>query len=168
MSSAHVTDTRLHQTSIVPLNRERMNFTFRFGKLVVVAALLRTEKGNFRVYEKRKRHGGTLQRKLIESFIFICGSSRRTRPSEGSNFERAARQLMASWGLLSFEALREIVQFHTLAFPWLSCIHLFGDQEAIVQIRLTGNEAPELSEGMLNDFPFRPPTTSNVSGSRST
>ena len=162
MSSAHVTDTRLHQPSIVPLNRERMNFTFRFGKLL-------RKREIFRVYEKRKRHGGTLQRKLIESFIFICGSSRRTRPSEGSNFERAARQLMASWGLLSFEALREIVQFHTLAFPWLSCIHLYGDQEAIVQIRLTGNEAPELSEGMLNDFPFRPPTTtSNGSGSRST
>ena len=35
VSSAHVTDTRLHQPSIVPLNRERMNFTFRFGKLLL-------------------------------------------------------------------------------------------------------------------------------------
>ena len=33
VSSAHVTDTRLHQPSIVPLNRERMNFTFSLWKL---------------------------------------------------------------------------------------------------------------------------------------
>ena len=53
VSSAHVTDTRLHQPSIVPLNRERMNFTFRFWKLVVVAALLR-KRGNFSSLWKTK------------------------------------------------------------------------------------------------------------------
>ena len=136
VSSDHVTGTRLHQPSIVPFNQKGWT-----------SPCWRKREIFRRVYEKRKRHGAQT---FIESFI----SRARAAAPFGA--------LMESNGVgtgSNRSSQEDCAISHSAIFPWLSCIHLHGDQNGIVQILLTGYRAPELSGGMLNDFPFRPPTT---------